>query len=235
VVLWRLCVLVLAAKIFVVKEENNLPLLASKLKNFKIEQELTAEEKNLTLVSDISDMALTKETLEGTFSFDTVFLVNQRGGSLPVTRTFNAPFSFDLFGNNLYLTIFEKKSRANSIANEISKAVFMSLGQIVEARIQPETLRHFHDENFDDTKVIFFDDVDLPNISKLSLYGEALGSTTMYNDYLTHGKIWYAVLKSRKYGYVVGVTRTAIVTVFSRLDLPDFKRYIKNEILPLIG
>ena len=227
--------MVLAAKIFVVKEENNLPLLASKLKNFKIEQELKAEDKNFTLVSDISDLDMSKEKLEGLFSFDTVFTVNQRGNQVPFVRTFNAPFSFDLFDKNLYLTIFEKKSRANSIANEISKAVFMSLGQIVEARIQPETLKHFHDDNFDDTKVIFFDDVDLPNISKLSLYGEALGSTTLYTDYLTHGKIWYAVLKSRKYGYVVGVTRNAIVTVFSRLDLPDFKRYLKNEILPLLG
>jgi len=227
--------LVLAAKIFVVKEENNLPLLASKLKNFKIEQELKAEDRDFTLVSDISDLEMSKEKLEGLFSFDSLFTVNQRGNQVPFVRTFNAPFSFDLFGESLYLTIFEKKSRANSIANEISKAVFMSLGQIVEARIQPDTLKHFHDDNFDDTKVIFFDDVDLPNISKLSLYGEALGSTTMYNDYLTHGKIWYAVLKSRKYGYIVGVTRNAIVTVFSRLDLTDFKRYLKNEIIPLLS
>lgn len=227
--------MVLAAKIFVVREENNLSLLASKLKNFKIEQELKAEDKDLTLVSDVSDMAISKESLEGTFSFDTVMMVNQRGGPLPITRTFQAPFSFNLFGKNLYLTIFEKKSRANSIANEMSKALFMSLGQIVEGRIQPDVLRRFHDDNFDDTKVIFFDDVDLPNISKLSLYGEALGSTTMYNDYLTHGKIWYAVVKSRKYGYVVGVTRNAIVTVFTRVDLPDFKRYLHAEILPLLS
>ena len=227
--------MVLAAKIFVVKEENNLPLLASKLKNFRIEQELRAEDKDLTLVSDISDMTMSKDTLEGMFSFDTVVTVNQRGGPLPVTRTFNAPFSFDLFGKNLYLTVFEKKSRANNIANEMSKAIFMSLGQIVEGRIQPETLKRFHEENFEDTKIIFFDDVDLPNISKLSLYGSALGATTLYNDYLEHGKIWYTVVKSRKYGYVVGVTRNAVVTVFSRTDLPDFKRYVKNEILPLIG
>jgi hypothetical protein len=226
--------LVLAAKIFVVKEENNLTLLASKLKNFKLEQDLKAEDQSFTLLSEISGMNVSKESLDGTFSFDSVFLVDQHGKSVPVTRTYHAPFSFDIFGKSLYLTIFEKKSRANSIANELSKALFMSLGQIVEARIQPDTLKHFHDDNFDDTKVIFFDDVDLPNISKLSLYGEALGSTSMYTDYLTHGKIWYAVVKSRKYGYVVGVTRNAIVTVFSRIDLPDLKRYLKNEILPLL-
>ena len=94
-----------------------------------------------------------------------------------MVRTFEAPFMFDLFGKNLFLSIFDKKSRANNIANEMSKALFMSLGQIVEGRIQPETLKRFHEENFEMTKILFFDDIDLPNISKLSLYGEGLGST----------------------------------------------------------
>ena len=226
--------MVLAAKLFVVKEERNLPLLATKLKNFRLEQEMSVEDKSFNLISEISDISISKDTLEGTFSYDTVFLVNQRGNSIPVTRTFEAPFTFNLFGENLYLTIFEKKSRANNVANEMSKALFMSLGQIVEARIPPEVLKRFHEENFENTKILFFDSVDLPNISKLSLYGEALGTTTLYNDYLEHGQIWYAVVKSRKFGYVVGVTRNAVVTCFSRADLPEFKTYVKSEILPLL-
>ena len=226
--------MVLAAKLFVVKEERNLPLLATKLKNFKLEQEMSVEDKSFNLLSEITDISISKDTLEGTFSYDTVFLVNQRGNSIPVTRTFEAPFTFNLFGENLYLTIFDKKSRANNVANEMSKALFMSLGQIVEARIPPEVLKRFHEENFENTKILFFDSVDLPNISKLSLYGEALGTTTLYNDYLEHGQIWYAVVKSRKFGYVVGVTRNAVVTCFSRADMPEFKTYVKSEILPLL-
>jgi hypothetical protein len=226
--------LVLAAKLFVVKEEKNLPLLATKLKNFKIEQEMTVEEKSFNLLSEISDISISKDTLEGTFSYDTVFMVNQRGDSIPVSRTFQAPFTFNLFGENVYLTIFDKKSRANNVANEMSKALFMSLGQIVEARIPPEVLKRFHEENFENTKILFFDSVDLPNISKLSLYGEALGTTTLYNDYLEHGQIWYAVVKSKKFGYVVGVTRNAVVTCFSRAEMPEFKTYVKAEIIPLL-
>ena len=226
--------MVLAAKIFVVKEERNLPLLATKLKSFKLEQEMRVEDQSFNLLSEISDLSISKDTLEGTFSFDTVFMVNQRGSSIPVTRTFQAQFTFNLFGENLYLTIFDKKSRANNVANEMSKALFMSLGQIVEARIPPEVLKRFHEENFENTKILFFDSVDLPNISKLSLYGEALGTTTLYNDYLEHGQIWYAVVKSRKFSYVVGVTRNAVVTCFSRADLPEFKTYVKAEILPLL-
>ena len=92
-----------------VKEENNLPLLATKLKSFKLEQEMSVEDQSFNLVSEISDMVISKESLEGTFSFDTVFTVNQRGKPTPMTRTFQAPFSFDLFGKNLFLTVFEKK------------------------------------------------------------------------------------------------------------------------------
>ncbi len=226
--------MVLAAKVFVVAEERNLPLVASKLKDFKLEQEVRVEGDSFTLLSEITDLDISKETLEGTFAFDTVFQVKQHGKMVSIVRTYEAPFMFDLFGDKLFLSIFDKKSRANNIANEMSKALFMSLGQIVEGRIQPETLKRFHEDGVE-SKILFFDDVDIPNISKLSLYGEGLGATNLYNDYLTHGKIWYAVVKSQKYGYVVGVTRNCVVTVFSRTELPDFKGYVKNEILPLIG
>ncbi len=227
--------MVLAAKIFSVKEERNLPLVASKLKDFKLEQEVSVEGGSFSLVSEITDLDISKESLKGVFAFDTVFEVNQHGKSVPMVRTFEAPFTFDLFGKELYLTVFEKKNRANSIANEMSKSLFMSLGQIVEARIEPEVLKRFHEENIYGSKILFFDDIDLPNISKLSLYGDGLGDTSLYTNYLEHGKIWYVVVKSKKYGYVVGVTRNAVVTCFSRTDLPEFKAYLKNEILPIIS
>jgi len=226
--------LVLAAKVFVVAEERNLPLVASKLKDFKLEQEVRIEGDSFTLLSEITDLDISKESLEGTFAFDTVFQVKQHGKMVPIVRTYEAPFMFDLFGNSLFLSIFDKKSRANNIANEMSKALFMSLGQIVEGRIQPETLKRFHEDGVE-SKIIFFDGVDIPSIAKLSLYGEGLANTALYNDYLKHGQIWYVVVKSKSTGYVVGLTRNCVVTCFSRTDLPDFKKYVKGEVLPLIS
>ena len=226
--------MVLAAKVFSVREQTDLDLLASKLKSFKQEQKTSVEETEFDLVSEVIGLSSSKDVLEGTFSFDTVFVIKHRGKPVPVPRTFEAPFSFDLFGKKLYLTIFEKKNRANNIANQMSKTLYMSLGQIVEARIQPEVLKSFAEEN-GGNKIVFFDQVDLPSISKLSLYGEELGSTSLYNDYLQHGQIWYAVVKSRKYGYVVGVTRNCVVTCFSRTDMPEFKGYVRNEIMSLIS
>jgi len=227
--------MVLAGKVFLVRENYDMDLLAEKLKAFRLETETSVEEESFKLISEVRDLTAMKNNLEGTFSFDTVFVVRQRDKSTPVSRTYEAPFAFDIYKDRMFLTIYDKKSRANNIANEISKAVFLSLGQVVEARIAPETLKKFHEANFDDTKIIFFDEVDIPNINKLSLYGSALGVTNLYNEYLEHGKLWYTVIKSKKYGYVVGVTRNSVVTCFSRLELPEFKSYIRGEIVPLIG
>jgi hypothetical protein len=227
--------MVLAGKVFLVRENYDMDLLAEKLKAFRLETETSVEGESFKLISEITDLAATKNNLEGTFSFDIVFVVRHRDKSTPVPRTYVAPFAFDIYKDRMFLTVYDKKNRANNIANEISKAVFLSLGQVVEARIEPDTLKKFHEANFDDTKIVFYDQVDLPNISKLSLYGAELGNTSLYNDYLTHGKLWYIVIKSKKYGYVVGVTRNSVVTCFSRLELPEFKSYIRGEIVPLIG
>ena len=227
--------MVLAGKVFLVREKYELDMLAEKLKTFRVEQDTKVEEVNFSLISEVQDLSISRNTLEGTFAFDVVFVVKHRGKAVPIPRTYEAPFSFEVFKERLFLTVYEKKIRANNIANEMSKALFMSLGQVVEARIKPETLKMFHEENFEDTKIIFYDDVDIPNISKLSLYGSALGVTSLYNEYLGHGKLWYLVIRSKKYGYVVGVTRNGVVTVFSRVDLPEFKTFIKSEIIPLIA
>jgi len=226
--------LVLAGKVFLVRENSDMDVLAEKLKAFKVETEITVEEQDFKLISEISDLSAGKGILEGTFSFDTVFVVKHREKSVPVPRTYEAPFSFNFFKDRLFLTVYDKKNRANNVANEMSKAVFLSLGQIVESRIDPDTMRKFHEKNFENTKIIFFDDMDIPSINKLSLYGDSLGNTTLYSDYLAHGKLWYVVLKSMKTGYVMGVTRNCVVTGFSKMEMSEFSSFIKGDILPLI-
>ena len=227
--------MVLAGKVFLVRENYEMDTLAEKLKAFKVETETSVEEKEFKLVSEITDLGVGKGVVEGRFSFDTVFVIPHRGEPVPVPRTYEAPFSFNLVKDRMFLTVYDKKTRANNIANEMSKAIFMSLGQIVEGRIDPETLRKFHEANFEDTKVIFYSDVDLPNISKLSLYGAELGNTSLYSDYLAHGKLWYIVFKSKAYGYVFGLTRNCILTAFSRMELSEFKNFVNTQVFPLIA
>lgn len=227
--------MVLAAKIFNIRENYTTELLAEKLKDFRVTRHEKFDNQSFELLYEVKELGLTRNMLEGVFCYDSLFSVRHRGEVKPYVRTFEAPFTFDNYKGRIFLTIYEKKNRANNIANEMSKAIFMNLGQVVEARIKPETMKRFHEENFEDTKIVFFDDVDIPNVKKLSLYGSVLGITSLYNEYLEHGKIWYTVIKSKKYGYIVGITRDCVVTVFSKIELPEFKSYIRGEIIPLIS
>lgn len=225
----------LAGKVFVVREEIDLDGLAIKLRDYRTEEPYEYENRKLELLTEVRGLTLTADSLHGVFAQDQVMNVYHRGEFVPTVRTIEAPITFHQEPHRVLLTVLEKKQRANNIANALSKLVFIESGAIVEARIPPDVMRQFHEEHFEDTKIVFFDDLDLPSIEKLSLYGSALANTSLYSDYLKHGKIWYVVIKAKKYGYVVGVTRNCVVTSFSRIDEPEFMAFITKEIFPLIA
>ncbi|RLE49314.1 MAG: hypothetical protein DRJ31_05370 [Candidatus Methanomethylicota archaeon] len=227
--------MVIAGKVFIVREEVDLNTIASKLKGYRYEEVYEHEGKEIPLVTEIRDLTASASSVEGVYTQDIPVTVYHREGAKLVTKTIEAPFSFDLYDDKLFLLIVEKKRLANNIANQLSKILFISVGSIVEAKIPPETLKRFHEQNPEDTKVIFFDNVDIPNVNKLSLYGSALADTALYNEYCSHGMIWYIVYKSRKYGVIAGLTRNAVVTVFGEMSLPDFISYVRTEVYPLIA
>ena len=101
-----------------------------------------------------------------------------------------------------------------------------------EYRLKP--LRDFHHKNPEDTKITFFDNVDIPNVNKLSLYGPDLINTSLFEDYTKHGDLWYVVARSKETGYVVGVTRDASVTIFNLAEKSKYVEYVNKEIYPLI-
>ncbi|MCS7116107.1 MAG: hypothetical protein RMJ31_03520 [Nitrososphaerota archaeon] len=226
--------MVLAAKVFIVREDIDLDTIAKKLKNYKSIELFEYDGRKIELITEITNLNMVAESLKGIFSQDQILNVFHHGEIIPIPKTIVAPFIFNKVGDKLLLTILEKKERANNIANQLSKILFITTGYIVEVRIPPEVLKRFHEDNYEDAKVIFFDEVDIPNIKKLSLYGSELSNTTLYDDYCAHGKIWYVVVKSKKYGYIVGVTRNAVITVFSKIGEDELINYIINEIYPLI-
>jgi len=226
--------MVLAGKVFKVREEIDLPTISAKLKEYRKEEEYAQNEHKFNLITEIDRLALAPDSLQGVFSQDIPFTVAHREGERLVVRTLEAPFLFVKDGDRTLLIVLEKKRVANNIANELSRILFITTGGIVEAKILPETLKTFHEANPDDTKVIFFDGVDIPNVDKLSLYGTGLANTALYNDYLSHGVIWYIVFKSKRYGIVAGVTRSSVVTAFSEIQEAEFLSYIREEVFPLI-
>jgi len=116
----------------------------------------------------------------------------------------------------------------------MSDALFEKVGSIVESQIPPETLQSFHLRDPEDTKITFFDNVDIPNMNKLTLYGPDLVDTTIFEEHSQHCDVWYIVSRAREHGYVVGITRDASVTIFNLADKEKYLEYVAKEIYPLV-
>jgi len=226
--------LVTAGKVFRLAEDVTLADVAEKLKGFRTEEEYEEGDYKFTLVTEIMNLTPSTNKVIGVYSHDYVLHIFHRGKVVPLPKTVEAMFSFAQHGKRLFLTVVEKKRLANFIANKLSEIVFERMGGVVEARIAPETLRGFHTKNPEDTKITFFDNVDIPNVDKLSLYGPDLVGTSLFDEYSKHGDLWYIVARAREYGYVVGVTRDSSVVVFNLTDKNKFLEYVTKEIYPLI-
>lgn len=226
--------MVVAGKIFRLVESTPLPEPATKLSGYgKKEEPYEEGDYKFTLVTEIMNLLPRENAVASIYSHDYVLHVFHRGKVVPFPRTVEALFSFAQQEKQLFLTVVEKKRLANFIANKLSELLYGKVRQIVEARIAPETLRNFHVKNPEDTKVTFFDNVDIPNVDKLSLYGPDLIGTTLFEEYCKHGDLWYVVARSREYGYVVGITRDTSVTIFNLTDKNKYLEYVAKEIYPL--
>lgn len=226
--------LVSVAKIFEFREEMSLSEVAKRLKDYSVQEIFSTEEKDLELLTEIKDLQVRKNQLRGLFSRDKVVMINQRGNILPIVKTIEAPLVIHELQEKMLLSVLQEKYFANSVASVLSQILFVTFGGIVEAQIPSETLQEFHERNPDATKVIFFDDIDIPNVDRLALYGSALKDSTLYEQYLSHGKIWYVVYTSRPRGLVIGLTRNCVVTCFSKIDEQELVDYVEDEIFSLI-
>ena len=225
--------MVVAGKIFRLSEPLSIAEIASRLEDYHTEESYEEGDYKFTLVTEVVGLLPKENILRGVYSHDYVLHVFHRGKVAPLPRTVEALFSFTQREGITFLAVVEKKRLANFIAIKLSEILFETMGGIVEARIPPEILRDFHLKNPEDTKITFFDNVDIPNVNKLSLYGPDLISTSLFEDYCKHGDLWYVVARSKEYGYVVGITRDASVTIFNLTEKERYLEYVAKEIYPL--
>jgi hypothetical protein len=226
--------MVTAGKVFRLVQPTPVEEVATKLDGFHVEEEFEEGDYKFTLITEVTSLLAKESNVRGVYSHDYAVHVFHRGKVAPLPRTVEAVFSLSQTKDKVFLTVVEKKRLANFIANKLSEIIYEKMGGIVEARIAPETLREFHVKNPEDTKITFFDNVDIPNVDKLSLYGPDLVNTSLFEDYSKHGDIWYIVARAGKYGYVVGITRDASVTVFNLSNKDKYLEYVEKEVYPII-
>lgn len=227
--------MVLAGKLFRLVEDIPLSRIAEKLRGYRVEEEFEEEPYRIKLVTEVLDLAIGFNSLRGVLAWDNLRFTYHRGSRIPVPRTLYVTFAFFKTPKETFLLAVERKNVANRVANLFSQLLFISKGHILSVSISPEKMKEYHEKNPDNTKVIFFDSLPLPNLDKLSLYGPDLRQTDLYNHYLKIGSIWYLVTVAKSYGVTIGLTRDGVVVAFSNMDKTDFINMVASEILPLLS
>ncbi len=231
------CVLesmVLTAKIFEIREDASLATIAAKLGEFRERQIVKEEDREVELLTDVRDIQAGPNHISGIFSRDKLIRIKQRGKEVPIIKTIEAYIEFRNRGDKILLTVAQEKHFANSAATTLSNALFLNYKSIVEAYIPPENIQQIHESNPEGTKLIWFDQIDIPGVDKLALAGPSLMDTSLYQEYLSHGKIWYIVYTTRSGGKIIGLTRNAVVTAFTKMPESEFIDYITSNVFPLI-
>ena len=224
------------------KESADLDLMTWKLKDFR-QEELYKTEKgeSINLVTEILDLKYEDELLSGVFSKDFIRRRFYKRELVETPVTEESPFWFIPFKEKNYVIVSApsvargvKKLLTNHVANKLSSILFIKIQAIIEVEIPHQILKELHESNPQATRLIWFDQVDIPSVEKLCLAGSDLADTQLYHDYLEHGKIWYVVFENQKRGIVVGITRNCVITLFSKSTTEEFIKYITEDLLALV-
>ena len=234
--------LVLPAKVFEIKEEVNTSTIVGKLKDFHEEEQYqTKNGETVNLVTEILDLKMKGDLISGAFSKDFMRRRFYRRELVETPVTEEAAFWIKPYKGRVFIIVSApsvargvKKLLTNYVANKLSKVLFITTHAIVESKISHETLKKLHESNPQATKLIWFDQVDIPGVNKLCLAGSDLVDSRLYQDYLGHGQIWYVVFEVQARGIMVGITRNCVVTSFSKSTTEEFVDYILEDILELI-
>jgi hypothetical protein len=232
----------LPAKVFEIKEKADPGLMVWKLKDFHEEELHTLSNgETVNLITEILDLKTENGLVAGVFSKDFVRTRFYRRKLVETPITEESTFWIAFSEKKAFLIVSGpsvargvKKLLTNYVANKLSKVLFINPQAILEVRIAHETLKDLHESNPRATKLIWFDEVDIPGVEKLCLAGPDLVDTNIYRDYLEHGKIWYVVFEVQKRGIVVGIARNCVTTLFSKSTVEEFIDYILKDFLLLI-
>ncbi len=224
----------LAAKLFKLSETVKPEIALLKLKDFKIMWE--DQETGQMLTEEIRDVSYSTGVLTANVLKDRAIVYRKRDELIKTVRTLEIPIFARLEdGVNQLLLVLAKKRIANEIAIDLSKIIYGRPSAVIEALLSHDRFRRYFETKMENARVVYFDQVDLPNVEVLALYGESLRDSSLYQEYLSHGKIWYVVVSLPERGdLVLGVTRNSVVTVFGRAMQEELIDYVFEELVQLL-
>jgi len=227
--------MVLPVKVFEIRGLEGNPL--DKLIGWREATDVEGED-DLQLITEVIEVEEEEDMIRGIFAKDFYRERTYRRRIMSSPQTEEAPFWLLEHDDRDFLVVMAP-SVARGVKKLLSNHVATALGGILnadvrESKITHETLQRLHESNPQATNLIWFDNVDLPGVNKLCLSGEGLADTGMYKEYIDHGMIWYVVFASQEKGYTIGITRSVVITNFSKSTPEEFIDFVRDDILNLV-
>ena len=226
----------ISAKIFLHQESLPFEDIAEKLKAWSEEETFEAAPgEDYTLLANIMEAEHNDEELSGIYAYDSVATHIWRGEVSYTPFTTTAPFIFTEKDEQRFLIVLAPKSIANRVANKLSMILHGVQGAIIEPVIRTASFDEFQ-SGTETTKIMLFDDIDIPNLDKATLYGGDGGNvqqTNLYGNFVAHGRPWYMVSKTKGRGWTVGIVRDATIVVFNTVSIEHFVEFLKEKIFPM--
>ena len=222
----------ISAKIFLYREDLALEGIAEALKGWREEETYEVPGDTYDLLANVENVEYDEEELHGIYMYDSVTVHTWRGAVRPTPFTTEAPFVFTEQEGQRFVIIMAPKSVANRVANRLSTIIHDEQGTIVEPMIRTDSFDDFQ-AGTDATKIMLFDDIDIPNMDKGTLYGDNVQQTDLYGNFVAHGRPWYMVSKTKQRGWTVGIVRDGTIVVFNTVDGVAFVEFLKEKIFPM--
>ncbi len=189
--------------------------------------------ENIALGTRIINVEVSHERVMGFYEKDAVEIKQYRGVDRATPYTKSAKFIFFMEEENPYLVVLGNKGLADTIANELSILLHEQTGYILEPILNLRGIRELY-ERGEATKVIFFDDVEIPNLDKATIYGTNLIQTDFYGRFIDVGNPWWVIYKHRSTEMVVGIHKKALICIFSTCTEAEYLEYITENVVPLV-
>jgi hypothetical protein len=228
----EVCMMPTAGKLFIHVEDLDLDAAAESLSSWRESEVYETPDDRYDLLTNVEEVEHDGEELRGIFMYDDIATYTWRGvlSSIPYTK--EAPFVFTKQEEKWYLIVMAPKAIANRTANILSTILHGEQGFIVEPMIRSDNFDDFQ-KGTDATKIMFFDEIETPNLDKATLYGGNVHQTDFFGNLVSVGRPWYVVGKTKQRGWTVGIVRDGAVVVFNTIDATSFVEFVKDKIIPM--
>ncbi|RLE60221.1 MAG: hypothetical protein DRJ35_03870 [Thermoprotei archaeon] len=220
-----------ACKIFEVMEPLAPEEIYESLEGYSQLWEEEVDGRTVSVGFRVANIDHSGETVWGVVEESFISRMEFRGEEIRVPVSLTIEFSFIEYDKRQFLIVYAGKRRADRLAVRFSEILYDRRDVIVEVYIPPEKMRTLYLDKVGEVRIVILDNLRIPGLSKVTLFGKDLKDSDAFMDYLKKGRESYVVYRDEE--GVFGVSRMGQIIAFSRIDSETLESYLREKIIPL--